>query len=141
MRYLICLLAWTGPAAAWEFTPGLPCLLTHVEGGAEVELTHDPTQPLYSITIRTLALWPESAVFGIRFNGPAGLTITTDRHVISNDGRALTVTDRGFGNVLNGLQMNDSATALLGDTAVTFSLDGADVPVEKFRRCAPVPGA
>lgn len=140
MRYLAILLIWASPAAAWEFTPGLPCVLTHVEDGVEVKLTHDPSAPLYSITIRTFSAWPDAPVFGIRFNGPAGLTITTDRHEISPDRRALSVTDRGFGNVLNGLQRNDTATALLGDTAVTFSLDGADAPVEKFRLCDAVPG-
>jgi len=141
MRYLICLLVWTSPAAAWEFTPGLPCLLTHTENGAEVELTYDPTAPLHSITIKTLAPWPDGAVFGLRFSGAAGMTITTDRHVVSPDRRALTVTDRGFGNVLNGLQRNDTATALLGDSAVTFSLAGADAPVDKFRRCEASAGA
>ncbi|MEM1353020.1 MAG: hypothetical protein AAGF27_11795 [Pseudomonadota bacterium] len=140
MRSLICLLLWASPVAAWEFTPGLPCVLTHIEGGAEVELTHDPRAPLYSITIRTFAPWPDADVFGIRFDGPAGITITTDRHVISPDGRALTVTDRGFGNVLNGLQQNVTATALLGDRAVPFSLAGADAPVDKFRRCEATPG-
>lgn len=140
MRVLICLLVWTSPVFAWEFTPGRPCVLTHVEDGAEVTLTHDPAAPLYTITIRTFAPWPDADAFGIRFDGPAGLTITTDRHVISPDGRALSVADRGFGNVLNGLQQNDTATALVGNTAVTFSLDDADDPVSKFRLCEAIPG-
>ena len=74
-------------------------------------------------------------IFAIRFDGPRGLTISTDRHVILDDGATLTVTDRGFGNVLNGLEFNDTATALLGDRAVAFALDGAGPAVRAFRAC------
>ncbi|MBO6707236.1 MAG: hypothetical protein JJ912_14180, partial [Roseitalea sp.] len=72
----------------------------------------------------------------MRFDGPIGLTITTDRHIASDEGRSLTVTDSGFGNVLNGLEFNHTATALLGDRAVPVSLDGAAPAVQDFRACA-----
>ncbi len=140
MRFLICLLALTGPATAWEFTPGLPCLLTHETPQAEITLTYDPRIPLYTVTIRQNAPLPEAPVFSMRFDGPAGLTISTDRHGLSTDSHAVTVSDRGFGNVLNGLQFNDTATALLGDRAITFPLEGAADPVAAFRLCNPQAG-
>jgi hypothetical protein len=125
---------------AWEFTPGLPCVLTHQTGEAEIELTYDPTQPLYTLSIRQIDVWPDAPVFAMRFDGPAGLTISTDRHALSRDGRTVSVADRGFGNVLNGLQFNKSTTALLGDTTISFSLDGAEEPVAAFRICRAAPG-
>ncbi|MEM9438222.1 MAG: hypothetical protein AAGA15_14385, partial [Pseudomonadota bacterium] len=96
MRFLVVLLL-ASPAAAWEFTPGPPCLLTHAEQGIEVELTHDPSAPLFTITLRRAEPWPEGGVFSISFAG--GATISTDRQTLSDGGRALTVADRGFGNV------------------------------------------
>jgi hypothetical protein len=75
----------------------------------------------------------------MRFDGPRGNTITTDQHVISGGGATVTVTDRGFGNVLNGLEYNRIATALLGDRAVAVSLDGAAPAVREFRACAKGP--
>ncbi|WP_299829089.1 hypothetical protein [uncultured Roseobacter sp.] len=128
-------------APAWEFTPGLPCRLTHETAEVQVELTHDPTQPLYTITLRQAAPWPGGAIFSLQFTGSAPLTISTDRHQISPDGTALTVTDRGFGNVLNGLQFNSVATGRLGDKAVSIPLAGAAEPVERFRRCEVAAGA
>ncbi len=136
MRFFTLLLILAGhPAAAWDFTPGLPCRLTHDAAAAGVELTYDPTQPLYTITLRRPAPWPEADVFSLRFEGPAPLTISTNRHVLSDGGRALTVTDTGFGNVLDGLQFNRTATALIGGEEVTVPLDGAADPVAAFRLC------
>lgn len=43
------------------------------------------------------------------------------------------MTDRGFGNVLDGLEFNETATALLGDQAVVLSLEGAAPAVQSFR--------
>lgn len=140
MRYLIALALLASPAAAWEYTPGLPCLLNHEEGGIAFELTYDPTQPLYSITITRPEGWPVAQVFSMRFSGQNTIAISTDRHSLSADGRALTVIDRGFGNVLNGLQFNDTVEALLGDAYVAASLSGAEEPVAAFRLCQPQPG-
>ena len=127
------------PAAAWEARIGLVCELTHREGPASVRITYDAQSSDYAITVRTGgAPWPGGPIFVMRFDGPRPLTIQTDRHILTEGGAALTVTDRGFGNVLNGLQFNDTATAYLGDTALPFSLQGpapAAPAVEEFRRC------
>ncbi len=136
MRYAIALAVLSGPAAAWEFTPGLPCMLTHDEPQVAVVLTHDPTQPLFSISLSRTEPWPQADVFSLRFEGAAGLTISTNRHGLSNGDRTLTVTDTGFGNVLTGLAFNQSATALIGTESVSFSLRGAQDPTEAFRDCS-----
>ena len=136
MRLVLALLLLAAPARAWEFSPDPICTLTHDTGAAAVRVTHDPRIPEYAITL-TLAegAWPDGPIFAIRFDGARGLTISTTRHVLGQGGAALTVTDRGFGNVLDGLQFNDTATALLGDRAVPVPLDGAAGPVAAFRAC------
>ena len=127
------------PATAWDFTPGLPCLLTHEEPGLEVLLTHDPTQPLYSITLTRSEPWGAGDVFSIAFdNGPM---ISTNWQERSADGRALTVTDAGFGNVIAGIVAGGTATAILGDDSVSFSLAGAAEPTLDYARCEPVAAA
>ena len=136
MRFLIALMLMATPAAAWEFTPGLPCLLNYADDTIAVELTHDPTQPQFSITLTRTTPWPKADVFSLRFNGPAQLTISTTRHVLSNQDLSLTVIDRGFGNVLTGLAANQTATALLGTVAAEFSLSGAREPVADFAACS-----
>ena len=137
---LLPLLAAT-PAAAWEFTPNPVCTLRHAGAEAGVVVTHDPreAQP-YAITLtRPDTAWPEGPVFTLTFEGPRPLTIGTDRHRLTGGGTALTVTDRGFGNVLDGLQFCDRAVARLGEAAVAVSLTGAAGPVEAFRACALAP--
>lgn len=122
-------------AQAWEFTPGLPCVVTHRTPTSEIELTFDPNVPLYSITIMRDTPWPQAAIFAMRFEGPNGLSISSNRQQFSADRRALTVTDRGFGNVLDGLQYNDRAIAALGDVEVAFPLEEAADAVAAFRQC------
>ncbi len=139
MRFLIALIALSTSAHAWEFTPGFPCLLTHETAEAQVLLTYDPEQPLYTITVTRPTPWPASPAFHMRFDGPQGRMIGTGAHTLSADGRALTVTDRGFGNVLDGLQYNETAHALAGGVTESFSLDGAAGPVADFRACTPLP--
>jgi hypothetical protein len=85
--------------------------------------------------------WTASPPFALRFDGPRGMTLTTDRHRLSNGGRTLTVTDTGFGNVLDGLEFNRLATALTEGGALALSLDGAAGPVRAFRACAAAPTA
>lgn len=133
----------TLPALAWEAgRDGAVCTLTHVDPvGGEIRLTHDPAGPLYTITVTRDEPWPDAPSFGIAFTGGADLTITTDRHVLSGDGRALTVTDRGFGNVLRGLSGNDRATVFSGAIALPFSLDGAAPEVADFAACEMAPTA
>jgi len=126
----------TLPARAWEFEPLPVCTLRHDGDTLNVVLTYDPSrEDAYAIALTRAAPWPDAPLFGLRFDGPLGLLITTDRHVLSEGGRTLTVTDRGFGNVLNGLEFNLAATALTGPVAETVSLDGAAGPVQAFRAC------
>lgn len=131
---LIMLLA--GPAGAWEFSPDPVCTLSHDGAEGSVTVTWDPgrAEP-YAITVTRAGPWPEGPVFAMRFDGPRAIAIQTDRHAISEDGGALTVTDRGFGNVLDGLEFNGRATAMLGGAEAGFSLDGAAGPVRAFRAC------
>ena len=141
MRIMLAVfLLLSAPTSAWEFTPGIPCVLTHQTDDAEIELTYDPTVPIYTITIRRESVWQDGAVFSMQFDGPRGLEISTNRHGLSQDKRSLTVADRGFGNVLDGLQFNESTTATLGQITVTASLADAREPVAAFRLCQPVPG-
>ncbi|MCI5109980.1 MAG: excinuclease ABC subunit B [Marivita sp.] len=124
------------PAAAWEFTPAPICTLFHQDADVAVMVTYDPASGEYAIHLSREGGWPNAAVFSMRFEGPRGLTISTTRHVIeTEDTRTLTVRDRGFGNVLNGLNFNQRAVAVLGDLEVSMSLDGAAPAVEEFRAC------
>ncbi len=135
MRTFLVFLLFVSPAYAWDFIPDMPCKLQHESAQGDVLLTYDPTLPLYSITITRPTPWPDAPSFAMRFDGPQGRVIGTDRHQLSDDLRSLTVTDRGFGNVLDGLQFNHTATAQSGDAAVSFPLDGASEPVAAFRAC------
>ncbi|MEM7723864.1 MAG: hypothetical protein AAF376_16055 [Pseudomonadota bacterium] len=143
MRLLLALsLNAALPAQAWTAgADGSICTLSHSEAAAEVLLTYDPSGPLYSIAITTDAPWPDAPVFAMRFDGGAPLTITTDRHELSPDGRTLTVTDRGFGNVLNGLARNQIALAQAGGAVVAFDLTGAAPEVAVFETCGTAPSA
>lgn len=137
MRLFLTLLFLASPATAWEFSPSPVCTLAHDGPAGTVTVTYDPgaAEP-YAIAIaRAGAAWPDAPVFGIRFDGPRGLTITTDRHRLSDEQSKLTVSDRGFGNVLNGLEFNSTATARAGEAEVTFSLEGAAPEVQAFRAC------
>lgn len=138
----MALAAFALPASAWEARfEGRLCVLSHVEEAADIRLTYDPGGPLYTISLTRAAPWPKAEIFGITFNGPFGLTISTNRHRLSDADRTLTVTDTGFGNVLSGLERNMSAVAFSGDVAVQFSLDGAAPEVAKFRACQVAPTA
>jgi hypothetical protein len=142
MRLILALALLPFPAAAWEAGfEGSLCTLTHTEDAAEIRLTYDPSGPLYSIALTRTDPWPDAPVFGITFNGAAPLTITTDRQSLSNGDRTLTVTDRGFGNVLSGLERNATAMAFAGEAALIVSLDGAAPEVAAFRACQTTPTA
>ncbi len=129
-------------AHGWEagVEDGL-CTLTHVEANVAVRLTYDPSVPLYTITLTMAEPWNVAPEFGIRFDGARPNTIRTDRHVLSPDRQSLSVSDRGFGNVLDGLQFNEVAEGFSGEDAVAVSLDGAAPEVEAFRTCGQVPTA
>lgn len=140
MRLAVLLYLVASPAAAWEFTPTPVCTLSHVEPQAELRITYDPRLPEpYAIAITQEAPWSDASVFSMTFQGARGLTISTDRQTLSSDGTTLTVTDRGFGNVLNGLEFNVLATARLGSDALFFPLAGAAPEVQAFRACTEAP--
>jgi hypothetical protein len=143
MRAMIALLLLTSPAQAWDFTPAPICTLFEDTPDLAIRVTYDPSQPEpYAISLtRTTDPWPATASFGLRFDGPAALSIGTSRHQLSADGRTLTVSDTGFGNVLDGLALNSTATALAGATQIPFDLAGAGPAVEAFRACGVVPSA
>lgn len=139
MRSLIALLLTALPATAWEFTPNPICTLDHAEPGTTVKLTYDHATALYAIAVTSDQGWPAASVFSIRFDGAQPNIISTARH--QTEGATLTVTDSGFGNVLDGLQYNATATAFTATAAVTVALDGAAEPVERFRACTQAPVA
>ncbi len=140
-RFLFMALCFANAAEAWEFTAGLPCRLTHETEDVAVELTYDPTQPLYTIALTRRDGWVNAPLFAMQFEGGNALAISTDRHVLDEGGTRLTVTDRGFGNVLNGLQFNQRARVVLGNTSIDIPLAGAAEPVDRFRRCEVSAGA
>lgn len=138
MRYLIPLLLFAFPASAWEFTASPICTVSHVTPEAVITVTYDPREAEpYALSVTQIVPWPDLPIFGMQFEGPRPLTITTDRHMI--DGPTLTVRDRGFGNVLNGLEFNQTAVALLGDLALPFPLDDAAPAISAFRTCEAAP--
>jgi len=128
------LLAW--PAAAWQFSPSPICTLTETNADGTLTITYDASLPEYTITI-TLpeATWPDAPDFAMAFAGDRPIGIQTDRHRLSDDRRSLTVTDTGFGNVLNGLEFNLRAYATSGDTTVGFTLTDIGPAIRDFRNC------
>ncbi len=142
MRVLLtaALILFASPTLAWEAgVDGNLCTLTHAEEGANVRLTYNPSVPLYTITVTAPEPWPVETRFGMAFYGAQPNTILTDRHVLSPDRLSLSVSDRGFGNVLDGLQFNEAATGFTGVAVVAMSLEGAAPEVEAFRACGQVP--
>ena len=133
---LLLLIGVASPAAGWEFSATPLCMLRHDTEAASVRIIRDPdaTEP-YALTVTRAVGWDAAPSFALRFDGPRRLTIATQRHRLSPDRRTLTVTDRGFGNVLDGLEFNDRATAVTGSAEVGFGLDGAAEAVRAFRAC------
>jgi hypothetical protein len=138
----LALFASLSTAHGWEAgVDGGLCTLDHAGTDAEVRLTYDPSLPEYTIAIRVAEPWPEAPVFAMRFEGPRGNMISTARHVLSDEGLTLSVSDRGFGNVLDGLEFNQVALAATGDRVVSIDLDGAAPEVAEFRACITAPSA
>lgn len=135
IRALAVLLLAVTPALAWEAGSGRVCELTHDGATAHVRVTFDPAAGEYAIEITPDRPWSPAPLFAIQFAGPRNLVITTTRHEISAGGASVTVTDRGFGNVLDGLEFNHTAIALLGDQVVVIGLDRAGPAVRAFRAC------
>ena len=139
MRFALLVSLLTTPAAAWEFSSRPVCTLTHETSEVAVKVTYDARIPEYAITLTRGTPWPAYPIFAMRFDGPRGLTISTSRHTV-NEG-SLTVTDRGFGNVLNGLEFNETVLAMTGEEAVTIPLAGAAQAGQDFRACTAAPKA
>ena len=136
MRTALAFLLLASPAAAWEFSASPICTLTDTSEAGEMTVTYDPSITEYSITV-TLpqGTWPDAQTFGMAFANDRPISIQTDRFTRSPDGRSLTVKDRGFGNVLNGLEFNSRAYAILGDLTVGFALDEINPAITAFRDC------
>lgn len=130
------------PAHAWQAgQDGAICTLDHSEASGDIRLTYDPAGPLYTITVTRAEPWPVADLFGIAFLGGEENTITTERHSLSDDGRAISVADRGFGNVLRGLAANTAATVFAGTETLSVSLAGAAPEVAAFEACGTRPSA
>lgn len=134
MRVLAALAFMAQPACAWEFTALPICTLSRDAPEIQVAVTYDGQ--IYALRLEHPEGWPMAPVFSIRFV-PNGPVISTTRHQI--DGTVLEVTDSGFGNVLNGLQFNQTAIAELGDIARPIDLSDASDAVAAFRDCDPTP--
>lgn len=134
MRYIVFFLLLPVPALAWDFSVDPICTLSYQNESAQIVVTFDPVPSTYQLAI-TLdeKAWGPAPSFGMSFEGGQELTIGTDRQVIQDD--TLSVSDRGFGNVLNGLEFNERVTAFTPSLAVVFSLEGAAKPVQQFRAC------
>lgn len=142
MRVLLAFVLLATSAQAWDFTPTPICTIFNDTPSLSIRVTFDPTQPQpYAISLTRPDPWPATETFGLSFNGPVAMSISTGRHQLSADGRTLTVTDTGFGNVLDGMAFNGSATAMAGTNSVPFDLTGARPAVEAFRACGVVPSA
>ena len=137
MRILIALTFLGTPAFAWEFSATPVCTLSHTEASASVAVTFDHATSLYAIAITRPGGWPDAPAFSMRFDGDRPNTISTQNH--RTDGQTLSVTDSGFGNVLDGLEFNTSATAFTQTADATVTLNGAAEPVQQFRACAEAP--
>jgi hypothetical protein len=120
------------PAQAWEFTPTPVCTLTDASSPTDLKSTYDGE--LYTLVLSNAEGWPNNPIFSIRF-APLGPYISTSKHQI--EGSTLTVSDTGFGNVLNGLQINQTAQITLGDMVRDIDLKSARAPVGAFKRCEP----
>lgn len=141
MRLTIILSLIASPVFAWEFSSSPVCTLLHSTEDAELKVTFNSrTDGPYAIEItQEEGVWQPAPMFMMGFDGPRRNAISTDRHQIDPEGKSLTVTDSGFGNVLDGIEYNFVAIARSGETALVFSLTGAAEPVQKFRLCAASP--
>ncbi len=117
---------------AWEFTPDPICTVTDASSDTHLEMKYDGV--IYRLTLTHPDGWPTEDVFTMRF-APQGPVISTNRHQIS--GNSLSVEDAGFGNVLNGLQFNIGAAAILGETVRVIDLSDAAPTIAAFRTCKP----
>ena len=132
---LLCCLA--SPALGWEVSnDGATCHLLHQMPDGAVHLSYAPVNEEFSITLTRFEPWESDDVFAIKFDETRPIFITTDRHQLTPDRTGLTVTDRGFGNVLDGLQYNEWAIAATGQSVMIIPLTHAADAVQSFRECS-----
>jgi hypothetical protein len=132
--------SFASPATAWEFIETTVCTVSHAGDDVEVAVVFDPSAALYTITLTLQqGTWPQSNAFRLRFDGPRALIIGTDRHSYSPDGRSLSVSDSGFDNVLDGIGLNQSMTALVADQSVSVATTDAKPAMDAFRACPSAP--
>ncbi|MEM6467146.1 MAG: hypothetical protein AAF679_11670 [Pseudomonadota bacterium] len=134
MRWIFLFLLLPTQVLGWTFTSQPLCTVSHENDAARIDVIYDPVVPEYRLKIAlTGARWAPAPVFSMAFDGGRELMISTDRHATL--GPNLMVQDRGFGNVLDGLEFNQTARALTDQQQVVFSLSGAAEPVRQFRAC------
>ena len=141
MRIALLLALTPFPAHPWEFSAEPICTLSHQTDAAHIAITYDASLPEYALTI-TLerSQWPREDTFHLVFLGPPQRQIiTTSRHSLSDEDRTLTVRDRGFGNVLDGMEFRPTGVARTGSMLVNLELTDADAApaVRAFRACPP----
>jgi hypothetical protein len=141
MRVIVLAICFATPTFAWEYTPSPVCTVSHETEQAELALTYDRrSDGPYAIEITQKEKpWARSPLFVMRFDGPRPNVISTNRHSLGADDLSLTVTDRGFGNVLDGIEFNFLATAKSGETVLYFQLEGAADAMRRFRVCVASP--
>ena len=132
----IALLA-AAPASAWEFNSAPVCMIWHQTETSKIMVSYDVSAPKpYALdVVLKSGRWPDTSPFSVTFEGANSFTISTDRHLVSEDAKTVTASDTGFGNVLKGLENNATASPKLGTQGVTFPLEGAAEVVQKFRDC------
>lgn len=142
MRFILILTLLPLPAFAWEFSPDPICTLSHQTGDAEIIVTYDASLPEYAVHItRQNGTWDAAPSFRMAFGGGREVEIGTTRHSLSTDGTTLSVRDRGFGNVLDGLEFNENVVSTSGGTSVIANLTDAAPAVQAFRACPTEPPA
>ncbi|SEQ01044.1 hypothetical protein SAMN05428995_102302 [Loktanella sp. DSM 29012] len=123
-------------AAAWTFKADPICKMIQPTGGGSITVTYDPATGEYAMMLTLVTdHWVPSDRLTMAFIGARPFQISTDRHFLSDNDTRLTVTDTGFGNVLDGLQFNDVAQVRSGDQTMTIPLAGAAEAVAAFRNC------
>lgn len=142
MRYALLLSLLPVPGFAWHFSADPICTLTHQAEAAEIAITFDPTVPEYAlfVTLRS-GTWDLSPTFEMTFQGGQPINIGTTRHRLSADRATLSVKDRGFGNVLDGIEFNTALAAGTGAQFVTADTSAAAAAVQAFRACPVDPPA
>lgn len=131
----LTMILFASPALAWDFTSGQICTLSDATDTAEIILTFDPALPRYTLSVTADTAWPTGGTFMMTFANTRPAKIQTDRYVLSVDGMTLSVSDSGFGNVLNGLEFGGQIRAAVGDQLVELTSGGIAAPMEAFKNC------